>query len=300
VAVDRNGNAFVADRENHLIRKISPSGVVSTFAGGLGSAGYVDGTGTTARFNKPYGLAVDSSGDLYVADYSNHLIRKISAAGVVSTLAGTSLTSGFGNGTAGTASFYNPTGVAVDTNGQVYVADYNNHLIRKISPAGVVSTLAGSAGASGFADGTGSAATFNNPSGVAVDSSGVVYVADYNNHLIRKISPAGGVSSWVGVANTSGYLDGAGATAKLNHPAGVAVDASGYAYVTDTSSHVIRRVTPQGVVSTIAGSAGNGGYADGTGGLTRFSYPNGITLDASGILYVSEGLGQRICKITPI
>ena len=235
VAVDSRGNVYVADIDNHRIRKISPTGVVTTLAGS--SSGYMDGTGTAAQFNGPYGVAVDSSGQVYVADYNNHRIRKISPVGVVTTLAGS--TSGSADGTGTAAQFNFPNCVAVDSSGHVYVGDTWNHRIRKISPAGVVTTFAGST--SGSADGTGTAAQFNQPSGVAVDSSGNVYVADTLNHRIRKISPAGVVTTFAG--SSSGDDDGTLADAKFNNPSGVAVDSSGHFYVADRNNHRIRKIS---------------------------------------------------------
>ena len=163
------------------------SGVVSTLAGS-GASGYADGTGTSAKFDYPIGVAVDGAGNVYVADEYNHRIRKITASGVVSTLAGSA--SGYTDGTGTSAKFAYPTGVAVDGAGNVYVADGSNHRIRKITASGVVSTLAGSA--SGYTDGTGTSAKFKNPYGVAVDGAGNVYVGDYNNHSIRKITLSAG------------------------------------------------------------------------------------------------------------
>jgi len=182
----------VTDAHNNRIRKITPADriedrVVSTFTGS-GTEGSGNGTGTAAQFYYPFGVAVDSSGNIYVADTNNHRIRKITPAGVVSTFAGTG-TEGFANGTGTEAQFNLPTGVAVDSRGNVYVADQVNHRIRRITPAGVVSTLAGT-GTRGHADGTGTEAQFNYPTGVAVDSSGNVFVADNVNHRIRKITPA--------------------------------------------------------------------------------------------------------------
>ena len=235
VAVDSSGNVYVADSNNHRIRKIDPAGVVTTLAGS--SSGDADGTGTAARFNLPNSVAVDSSGNVYVADFNNNRIRKIDSAGVVTTLAGS--TSGYMDGTGTAAKFSGPSGVAVDSSGNVYVADYNNHRIRKIDPTGVVTTFAGSS--SGYMDGTGTAAQFNNPRGVAVDSSGNLYVADYNNNRIRKIDPAGVVTTFAG--SSSGYMDGALAAAKFDRPNGVAVDSSGHVYVADTLNHRIRKIS---------------------------------------------------------
>jgi sugar lactone lactonase YvrE len=240
VALDSSGNVYVADYNNHLIRKVSPAGVVTRLAG-AGTYGNVNGSGATAKFDSPYGVAVDTSGNAYVADESNHQIRKITPEGMVSTLAGTG-TAGFEDGTGISAKFNYPSGVALDTNGNLYVADASNNRIRKITQAGVVSTLAGM-GSSGAVNGAGVTATFGNPSGVALDNNGNVYVADYNNHLIRMISPAGVVSTLAGV-ELVGHLDGLGVTAKFNHPSGVALDTSGNVYVADSNNNRIRKITP--------------------------------------------------------
>ena len=209
--------------------------MVTTLAGS--SSGYMDGTGPAARFNAPQGVAVDSSGHVYVAEYGNNRIRKISPAGVVTTFAGS--TRGYMDGTGTAAKFKDPTGVAVDSSGNVYVAEYGNNRIRKISPTGVVTTLAGST--SGNNNGTGTAAQFNSPTGVAVDSSGHVYVADRFNHRIRKIDPVGVVTTFAG--SSSGYVDDTGTAAKFYNPFGVAVDSSGNVYVADHDNHRIRKIS---------------------------------------------------------
>ncbi len=195
-AVDSAGNVYLADTFNDTIRKITPSGVVTTLAGAAGQTGSSDGTGTAARFFWPTGVAVDSAGDVYVADQGNDEIRKITPSGVVTTLAGTAGQQGSSNGTGTAARFYYPQGLAVDAAGNVYVSDQDNDEIRKITPSGVVTTLAGSAGQTGSSDGTGSAARFNNPKGVAVDGAGNVYVADLNNQDVRKISPSARSAPW--------------------------------------------------------------------------------------------------------
>ena len=265
VAVDSSGNLYVADYDNHRIRKITSAGVVSTFAGS--TWGYHDATGTAAQFDSPVGVAVDSSGNVYVADENNHRIRKITSAGVVSTLAGS--TAGHHDATGTAAQFATPAGVAVDSSGNVYVADTWNHRIRKITSKGVVTTLAGS-GTVGHHDATGTAAQFDTPHGVAVDSSGNLYVADLNNHRIRKITSEGVVTTLVG-SGTEGYKDATGTEAQFSFPTGVAVDSSGILYVTDTYNNRIRKITPAGVVSTLAGSTA--GHHDATGTEAQLADP---------------------------
>ena len=234
VAVDAANNVYVADRFNYSVRKIAPTGEVTTLAGN-GKAGFVDGAGTAAQFNRPVGITVDASGNVYVADESNHCIRKITPTGVVTTLAGNG-SEGFVDGVGTTAQFHYPYGVAVDASDNVYVSDRFNLRIRKITSAGVVSTLAGN-GTQGFTDGLGNAAQFDNPNGVTVDVFGNVYVADQGNHLIRKITPAGLVTTLAGsVSNGWGTM--------FALPGDVAVNASGnVVYVADGNNHRIRKIT---------------------------------------------------------
>ena len=300
VAVDGSGNVYVADTSNYTVRKVTPAGVVSTLAGTAGSPGSLDGTGAAARFNVPRGVAVDGSGNVYVTDANSHTLRKVTPEGVVTTLAGTYGNSGSADGTGAAAQFYFPAGVAVDGSGNVYVADSYNNTIRKVTPAGVVTTVAGTAGNSGSADGTGAAARFNRPSGVAVDGSGNVYVADTNNNTIRKVTPAGVVTTVAGTAGISGSADGTGAAARLYYPAGVAVDGSGNVYVADTENDTIRKLTPAGVVTTVAGTAGIPGSADGPGAAARFGGPTSVAVDGSGNIYVADSGNFTIRKITPV
>jgi sugar lactone lactonase YvrE len=287
VAVDSSGNIYVADTDNDTIRKITPGGVVTTLEGLAGSVGSADGAGSAARFYKPYGVAVDSSGNVYVADRDNFTIRKITPDGVVTTLLGSS----------GSAlQFWTPQSVAVDSSGNVYVADTFNNTIDKITAGGVVTTLAGQAGIAGSADGTGSAALFNGPAGVAVDSSGNVYVTDSGNATIRTITPAGVVTTLAGLARSYGSDDGTGSAARFLSPAGVAVDALGNIYVADVDNSTIRKISPGGVVTTLAGLAGSLGSDDGTGSAVRFWYPEAVAVDPLGNLYVDDRLNNTIRK----
>ena len=267
----------------------------TNFAGMPGQGtGSTDGTGTMARFNAPQGVALDSGSNVYVADLGNNTIRMITPAGVVTTLAGTPGTSGTANGTGSAARFNWPSGVAVDSGSNVYVADRSNHTIRKITPAGVVTTLAGTPGTSGTADGTGSAAQFNYPSGVAVDSGSNVYVADDGNFTIRKITPAGVVTTLAGTPAQSGFADGTGTSARFSDPLGIAVDSGSNVYVAESLISIIRMITPAGVVTTIGGQYGTAGSADGTGTSARFSSPTEITVDQGGNLFVADLGNNRI------
>ncbi|MHB8519925.1 MAG: immunoglobulin domain-containing protein, partial [Limisphaerales bacterium] len=281
--------------------------VISTLAGLAGAFGTTDGTGTNARFASPFGIAAGGGGNVYVADTYNHTIRKITPAGAVSTLAGLAGNPGSADGAGTSARFNTPFGLAVDSAGNIYVADTGNDAVRKITPAAVVSTLAGLAGSPGSTDGVGSTAQFNAPFGMAVDSSGNVYVADQGNNIIRKITPAGVVTTLAGSAGSAGYADGTGSRARFWAPFGVAVDIAGNVYVADTGNNTIRRITPAGVVSTVAGQFGSVGSADGLGGNARFNGPFGIaadnssigpSTDASGDLYVADTYNHTLRKIT--
>jgi sugar lactone lactonase YvrE len=239
VAVDSSGSIYVADSNTYSIKKVTPDGVVTATLAGNGTRGYVDGPGSTAEFNSPNGLAVDANNNVYVADTNYHVIRKITPAGVVSTFAGSGGSSGFIDGAGSAARFNTPTGIAVDGNGNLFVADWGNNAIREISPTGSVTTLAGN-GTAGYHDGTGPGAEFNKPDGVSVDASGIVYVTDYWNHVIRAITPGRVVTTLAG-NGTSGFLNGAAATAEFAYPTGIAVDASGRLYTTDDNYHTIRK-----------------------------------------------------------
>ncbi len=299
LAEDSVGNVVVSDGGNSLIRSITPAAVVSTLAG-TGGQGSVNGTGDSARFFGPFGVAVDASGNVFVADLENSTIRKITSAGVVSTIAGLAGNNGANNGAGSLARFNKPQGVAVAADGSVYVGDTGNHTIRKIAPDGVVSMIAGLAGASGSADGTNSAARFYGPNGIAVDSATNLYVADVFNDTIRKITPVGTnwvVSTFVGLAGVSGTNNGTGTNALFHWPQCVALDSAGNLYVTDSLNLSIRKVTPAGVVSTIAGSPGNSGNTDGTGGNARFRSPQGIAMDSANNLYVADFSGHIIRKL---
>lgn len=281
IATDVAGNIYVTDSWTGLIRKISPTAVVTTLAGN----DKIDMDGRGPVFWNPAGIAVDASGYIYVADSHNNRIRKVSPEGVVTTLAGMGV-QGYADGPGATAKFYNPEGVALDASGNVYVADLHNNLIREISPEGVVTTLAGS-GAIGADDGKGTKASFNSPYDVAVDAIGNVYVADTQNNMIRKINRGGVVSTLAG-SGAQGAADGRGDAASFYRPFGLGLDAYGNIYVADSNNNKIRKVTPQGVVTTLAGS-GEFGSDNGPGAKASFAGPADVAADLSGNLYVTDG-----------
>jgi DNA-binding beta-propeller fold protein YncE len=281
-----------------------------TLAGLALNSGSTDDTGSLARFNQPWGLAVDGTNNVYVADTLNHTIRKIAPGGIVTTLAGVAGSPGFANGPANAAQFSRPTGVAVNSAGTVvYVADYGNHLIRQIS-GGAVTTLAGSFGVSGTNDGTGASARFHNPFGVALNSAGtVVYVTDQNNQTIRMITvPGGVVTTLAGSPGVAGSTDGANSVARFNTPRGIAVDSAGNLYVADSGNFTVRKILSGGGVSTLAGSVFTAGFTDGPGsgalfsllsGNSPFGGPCGVAVDGGGNVYVTDQGNHTIRKITP-
>lgn len=304
IATDASGNAYVCDTGNSSIREITPVGVVSTIAGAGGGQGSANGTGSNARFYRPEGIAVDSEGNLYVADSANSTLRKVTSAGVVSTLAGLARNGGATDGPGSVARFSGPEGVAVDPSGQIYVVDSGYGLIRKVTPAGLVTTLAGSPNnSSGSADGTNGAAQFQQPDGIALDSAGNLYVADWGNNTIRKVAPVG--TNWVtttiaGSAGDAGTNDGLGQSALFDQPAGVAVDAATNIYVADEANFTVRKLTRTGtnwMVSTIAGAPLITGAEDGVGDVARFYRPTAIAVDANGVIYVTDGYTGAIRTI---
>lgn len=290
LVTDKAGNFYVADRENNTIRKITPTGTVSTIAGSAGTSGNGGGMGAQASFSRPLAIAIDTGGNLFVVDARNYLIRKITPEGLVSTFAGGSHVEG-ADGYGSSASFGYPYDIIIDSNNNLFVADVGYNTIRKITPAGLVSTIAGKASwDGGSADGTGSAAQFKYPESVCVDSAGNVYVADAGNHTIRKISPAGLVTTIAGKVGVSGSTDGQGTEASFSYPMNIRVDTLGNLFVADFLNSTIRKITPSGTVTTIAGIAGIANLSPDPTSKT-LAFPRSLAFDSKGKLFATMNHG---------
>jgi sugar lactone lactonase YvrE len=306
LAADSAGNVYVSDSNPGLglnsVRKITPSAEVTTITGDSAGTGVTDGPSSEARFARPEAIALHSDGTLFVADTGNQLIRKISAAGVTSTLAGNPghgslLSSGDGTGTQ--ATFFQPAGIAVGSDGVAYIADAVRNAIRRVGNDGVVTTLAGNyQNSSRPADGQGAKAGFSSTTGIAIDSNGTLYVAD--NQAVRKVDANGNVTTLAGTLGTQagGTADGSLAQARFGYLRGIAIDASGNLYLTDSLNHNVRKITPAGVVITLAGTTGVAGDADGQGSAASFNGPHGIALDKAGNVYVADTENNLIRRIS--
>ena len=304
VALDGDGNLYIAEASNHRIRRVTPAGTISTVAGN-GTPGYSDGGGDArlASLWSPHGVALDTQGNLYIADTANARVRRVTPAGTISTVAGNG-THGYSGdgGDARLTSLWSPQGVALDTQGNLYIADMANARIRRVSPAGTISTVAGN-GKRGFSGDGGDAqsASLRFPRGVALDTQGNLYIADEQNHRIRRVTPAGTISTVAG--NGKGGFSGDGgdsASALLWSPFDLALDTQGNLYIADEQNHRIRRVTPAGTISTVAGN-GKGGFSGDGGDAQSASLrlPRGVALDTQGNLYIADPANARIRRVTP-
>jgi sugar lactone lactonase YvrE len=296
-----SGQVFVVDQGN-TIRRFTPGVGVDTFAGST-SPGASDGIGTAASFNRPEGLAIDSAGTLYIADTQNHLIRRITSAGEVSTLAGRQGIAGAFDGSGSEAEFNQPRAIAIGPGGTLLVADSGNHTIRRISIQGsgavTVTTLAGQPGLPGSRNGTGTGSTnapkFNNPQGIVVDGTGVVFVADTGNNTIRRISPTGVTTTFAGSPSESGFADGKGSRARFSQPFGITIDPTdGTLHVTDQAGSTLRRLNRSAEVRTVAGLPGVSGASNGIGSAVRLFNPRGVSADSAGNLFIADGSNHTL------
>lgn len=292
IAADSSGNLYVADSRNNLVRKVSENGDVTTLAGS-GKTGSDDGNSTAASFFFPAAIAADAKGTVYLADTHNNMIRRISPDGKVTTIAGR-ISEAVARHRDTVIKLENPYGIAVDAAGNVYIADWERDMIKKLSPGGKMSVVAGS-GEKGSKDGRGPAASFYLPEGLALDQKGNLYVADCYNNMIRKIDPTGVVTTLAG-NEKKGAKDGKGKAASFNHPDGLAVDKHGNVYVADVGNNKIRKVSPDGTVSTLAGT-GVRGAADGPAAKATFYRPFGLAIGKDGDLFVADYQNNVIRRI---
>lgn len=275
---DASGNLYVCDRDNHRIVKITASGVTSVFAGS-GTAGFTNGTGTAAQFNQPYCITIDASGNFYVGDRMNHSIRKITSAGLVTTLAGNG-SAGSTDATGSAASFAEPLGITITNAGNIFVADYGNQKIRKVTQAGVVTT----------------AVTAYMCFGIGSDAVNNLAFTNYFQNRVFRVSDGSNTPVLAAGDMNPGTADGTGAAARFNTPAGIAVDGSGNLYITETGNNRIRKITTAGVVTTLAGSTA--GNADGAGAAALFDAPIAACGDfGNNILFVADFNNNKIRKV---
>jgi len=294
IALGIDGDLLVSD--TNTLRKVTQAGVVTTLAGSADVVGSADGVGLAARFNGVGGIVQDSIGNIFIVDRGNYTIRKVTVDYGVTTIAGAAGSYGAKDGVGSNAQLLGPRAITVDKNGNLFITEIGAHAIRKITPGGVVTKLAGAG--QGYKDGKVAEAQFNMPFGIVADVVGNLYVSDLSNHVIRKVSADGMVTTLAGTAGVAGSVDGMGGNAKFNSPQAIAIDNNGYLYVADENSHAVRKISPKGEVTTLAGSLGVAGSEDGLGSVARFSRPRGIAIDKRGNLYVSDSQNQTIRKIT--
>jgi trimeric autotransporter adhesin len=301
VVADGKQGFYISSGSQNKIYRVAADGSISLIAG-LGSSGFSgdQGPATAARLDNPVGMAIDSAGNLYIADTRNNRIRKVTPAGIISTVAGNGNYGHRGDGgPAVAAELGSPCGVAIDFSDNLYIAD--SHRIRKVSTAGIISTVAGD-GKSGLDDGGSATAAHFDPQGIAVDSKGNLYISDALHHRIRKVTPAGIISTMAGNGTEGFSGDGGVATeAQLDDPFGVAFDSTGNLYISDARNNRIRKVTPAGIISTVAGN-GNYGYSgDGSSAIAaELCEPDGLAVDSAGNLYIADTRNDRIRKVTTV
>jgi sugar lactone lactonase YvrE len=295
LVINSSGDLYVSDWLNNQIRKINlNTGTVVTFAG-TGSPGFLNSTLVSSTFNGTAHITVDKSGNFFIADEQNHSVREITIAGNVITVAGRG-TAGYVDGAAAKAAFNTPGNLVADANGDIYVADTGNEVIRKITMStGMVSTYAGT-GVQGLNNGDLAAATFSSPYGIAIDAGGNIFVADAANNVIRKITVSTGKVTTFAGTGTQGLVNGPALSSSFFHPGAILFDSNANLFVSELGNNTIRKITTDGTVSTYAGT-GAAGAADGVAASATFQQPNGMAFDSNGNLYIADQLNNKIRKI---
>jgi len=308
---DAFGNMYISDYGNNRLRKVNTAGVINTIAG-TGTAGYSGdgGQATAAEINQPDDLTFDTYGNLYFVDIANNRIRKVNTAGIITTIAGNGIQSFSGDGGYATAAELNtPTGLVFDALGNLYIADGVNSRIRKVSTAGIISTIAGCGGAWGYSGdgGQATAAKLSFPNGLAFDALGNLYIADQPNNRVRKVNTAGVITTIAGngfgATTSGGYSgDGGAATAaELWEPTDLVFDALGNLYISDYDNNVIRQVNTAGIINTVVGDGAEAYWGDGGPAIdAALSFPDGLYIDASDNLYIADWANDVIRKVTNV
>jgi len=306
IATDTAGNVFIADQLNHRIRKVTIDGVISTVAGN-GTSGFSGdaAAATSAMLQYPCAVAVDSAGNLFIADTLNRRIRKVATGGTITTVAGSSNVGFSGDGGKATeASIILPVGVAVDTAGNIYFSDISSNVVRKVGTDGNISTFAGNGTAGFFGDGGPAVnAQLSSPEGLVVDGAGNVYIADVMNHRIRKVAADGTITTIAGSGFTRGFAGDGGPAVKavLNYPYGIARDSSGNLFIADLGNNRIRMIRTDGTIVTVAGNGTFGDQGDGGGARSaQFRFPHSVAVDGAGRIAVSDNQNSRIRRLTPV
>ncbi len=304
VSFDGAGNVYIADKNNNVIRKINSLGIVTTFAGN-DTAGYSGdgGSAISAKLSAPCAVATDAAGNVYIADNGNNVIRIVDVAGTINTYAGNDTAGYTGDGlSADHASLNSPQGIALDAAGNLYIADAMNHVIRRVDAGGIINTIAGN-GSYGFSGNGGAAvdAALSNPSGVALDAAGNLYIADLNNNVVRKMDmTTGDINAFAGNHTAGSGGDGAAATAaQLSFPSSVSVDNAGSIYITDQGNNTVRRVDSLGVISLFAGNHTNGYTGDGLAPTSaKLNSPTSVAADGWGKIYIADNGNNVIRAVT--
>jgi len=297
VAVDSSGNVYIADLVNNLVEKVTPTGTLSIIAGTGNPGTPTEGPATSSDLQYPQGVAVDSSGNVYIADTSNNLVEKVTPSGTLSIIAGTGNRGAPTEGPATSSDLWSTQGVAVDSSGNVYIADYGNSLIEKVTPGGTLSIIAGNGNFDPPTAGPATSSALYGPAGVAVDSSGNVYIADTGNNLVEKVTPGGTLSIIAGTGHYGTPTAGPATSSDLNSSIGVAVDSSGNVYIGDAGNNLVEKVTPTGTLSIIAGTGNPGTPTAGPATSSDLNYPGGVAVDSSGNVYIADGLNNLVEKV---